>query len=168
MPIRWMTFSKAAHHRAHRRGNLHGAEQMKTKMNTYFPPTQPMPDPLRQLRVVVLLFLMALVCGSARGQMTTGSDMTDFAGTFGISAKDWSVQEASCSLGANALWPGEQATFTFFVKPGLPYKGPLKVDVVHYGTKGKPGDWWKPIVFNIHQERCHVFAPTLTPTMNLR
>ena len=31
-----------------------------------------------------------------------------------------------CSLGANALWPGEEATFTFFVKPGQPYKGPLQ------------------------------------------
>jgi len=23
------------------------------------------------------------------------------------------------------------------------------VDVIHYGTKGKPGDWWKPVVFKI-------------------
>src|SRR5208337_2847688 len=54
-----------------------------------------------------------------------------------------------CSLGANVLWPGEDATFTFFVRPGQIYKGPLTVHVVHYGTKGKPGDWWRPVVFKI-------------------
>lgn len=122
---------------------------MKTKQNTHFPRTRTLPAPVRLLRVVVLLFLVALVGGSARAQMTTGSDMTDFAKTFGLSATDWSVQETGCSLGANALWPDEAATFTFFVRPGLPYKGPLKVEVIHYGTKGKPGDWWKPIVFKI-------------------
>ncbi len=99
------------------------------------------------------LFLALLLAGlsavQVRSQMVTGSGMEDFAKSFGISAKGWSVQQAACSLGANALWPGEEATFTFFVKPGQPYKGPVKVDVVHYGTKGKPGDWWKPVVFKI-------------------
>ncbi len=75
--------------------------------------------------------------------------MEDFAKTFNLSAQGWSVQQIGCSLGANVLWPGDTVTFTFFVKPGHPYKGPVKADVVRYGTKGKPGDWWKPIVFKI-------------------
>ena len=92
-----------------------------------------------------------LLCGapSGRSQMVTGSRMEDFAKTFGISAQGWSVQQIGCSLGANALWPGDEATFTFHVQPGQPYKGPVKIDVIQYGTKGKPGDWWKPIVFKI-------------------
>ena len=81
--------------------------------------------------------------------MTTGPGMEDFGKTFGISAKGWSVQQTGCSLGANALWPGDEATFTFFLKPGQPYKGPVKVEVIQYGTRGKPGDWWKPVVFRI-------------------
>ncbi len=81
--------------------------------------------------------------------MVTGSDMEGFAEAFGLTAKDWSVQQTACSLGANALWPGETAAFTFFLKPGQPFKGPLKVDVIQYGTRGKPGDWWKPVVFRI-------------------
>ena len=85
----------------------------------------------------------------ARAQMVTGAAMEDFGKSFGLSAKGWSVQQTACSLGANALWPGEEAAFTFFVKPGQPYKGPVKVDVIHYGTRGKPGDWWKPVVFKI-------------------
>lgn len=85
----------------------------------------------------------------ARAQMVTGAAMEDFSKSFGLSGKGWSVQQTACSLGANALWPGEEAAFTFFVKPGQPYRGPVKVDVIHYGTRGKPGDWWKPVVFKI-------------------
>ncbi len=102
-----------------------------------------------RLWVAVLIFLMTFAPGLVRAQMVTGPDMEDFSKSFGISTTGWTVQETSCSLGANALWPGEEATFTFFVKPGQPYKGPLKMDVIQYGTKGKPGDWWKPIVFKI-------------------
>lgn len=86
---------------------------------------------------------------SVQAQMVTGSGMEDFAKSFGISAKGWSVQQTECSLGANALRPGEEATFTFFLKPGQAFKGQLRVDVIQYGTRGKPGDWWKPVVFKI-------------------
>jgi hypothetical protein len=102
---------------------------------------------VRLLAITLLSFLAGFA--TARAQMVTGSDMENFQNTFGITAKDWSVQQTACSLGANALWPGDEATFTFFVKPGRPFKGALKVDVVQYGTRGKPGDWWKPIVFKI-------------------
>ena len=85
----------------------------------------------------------------ARAQMVTGPGMEDFGKTFGISARGWSVQQTACSLGANAMWPGEEATFTFFLKPGQPLVGAIRVDVVQYGTRGKPGDWWKPVVFKI-------------------
>jgi hypothetical protein len=81
--------------------------------------------------------------------MTTGSAMEDFGKTFNLSAKGWSAQQIGCSQGANVLWPGDDVSFTFSVKPGQPYKGAIKADVIRYGTKGKPGDWWKPIVFKI-------------------
>jgi hypothetical protein len=95
------------------------------------------------------LLLTALCLSPARAQMTTGSEMEDFDKSFALSAQGWSVQQTACSLGANALWPGEEATFNFFLKPGQPCKGSVKVDVIQYGTKGKPGDWWKPVVFKI-------------------
>ena len=102
--------------------------------------------PLPPVAVAILGLLSA---PAASAQMTTGSAMTDFAPTFGISARGWAVEQLSCSLGANVLWPGEAATFTFFLKPGQAHKGPMNVDVIQYGTKGKPDDWWKPIVFKI-------------------
>src|SRR5512139_247125 len=95
------------------------------------------------------LALAVTSAGLARAQMVTGAAMEDFSKSFGLRGKGWSVQQTACSLGANALWPGEEATFTFFFKPGQPYRGPVKVDVIHYGTRGKPGDWWRPVVFKI-------------------
>jgi hypothetical protein len=97
----------------------------------------------------ILLVLVLSMALPLRAQMVTGSSMGDFEKTFGITAHGWSVQQTGCSLGANALWPGEQAEFTFFVKPEQTFQGSLKVDVVQYGTKGMPGDWWKPVVFKI-------------------
>ncbi len=96
-----------------------------------------------------MLLLLLSSAAAASAQMTTGPAMEDFAKAFNLSAQGWSVQQIGCSLGANVLWPGDAVTFTFFVKPGHPYKGPVKADVVRYGTRGKPGDWWKPIVFKI-------------------
>jgi hypothetical protein len=102
----------------------------------------------RILRLAMPLFL-TLSGFVAWAQMTTGSAMEDFGKAFNLSAKGWSVQQIHCNRGANVLWPGEDVSFTFFAKPEQPFKGRLKVDVIRYGTKGKPGDWWKPIVFKI-------------------
>ncbi len=102
---------------------------------------------------VSLLGLGALIwaacAGDTSAQMVTGRDMENFGPAFGVNAKDRAVQQLACSLGANVLWPGEEAAFTFHVKTGRPLKGPITVDVIQYGTKGKPGDWWRPIVFKI-------------------
>jgi hypothetical protein len=100
-------------------------------------------------RFLLAAFLVGLCGVPAHAQMVTGSRMEDFDQAFGLSAKDGTVQQIGCSLGANALWPGDEATFTFYLRPGQPYRGPVKVDVIQYGTRGKPGDWWKPVVFKI-------------------
>jgi len=100
---------------------------------------------------LVLAAAIAATCAEGRGQMVTGKDMEDFGKSFGISAKGYTVQQIGCSLGANALWPGDEVTFTFFLKADGGYKGKAAVDVIQYGTKGKPGDWWKPVVFKIAQ-----------------
>ena len=67
--------------------------------------------------------------------MVTGSDMEDFGKTFGVSAKGWSVEQTVCSLGVNALWPGEEANFTFHVKTADAFRGARRPDVVRYGTR---------------------------------
>jgi hypothetical protein len=115
-------------------------------------------------RFAAALFAVAasLACwqsAPAHGQMVTGGGMTDFKKTFALSAQREVVRQTGCSLGANVLWPGEQAEFTFFVKPGAPLKGAVRVDVVQYGTRAAQGDIWKPIVFKI--------ADTSTTSVNV-
>lgn len=114
------------------------------------------------LRALSLALTFAVTSdGPVRAQMVTGPAMENFSKSFGLSGQGWSVQQTACSLGANALWPGQEATFTFFVTPGQPYRGPVKVDVIHYGTKGKPGDWWKPVVFKIADTSSSTLDTTL-------
>jgi hypothetical protein len=110
-------------------------------------------------RIILAVVIPSLLAARCLAQMVTGSAMEDFTNTFGVSAKGWTAQQTGCSQGANVLWPGDQASFTFFVKPGQPYKGPVQATVIHYGTKGKPGDWWKPIVFK--------FAETSSSTVDV-
>jgi len=99
--------------------------------------------------------LVATVClvSSVQAQMVTGQGMEDFARVFaleGAKAKDWTAYETACSVPANILWPDDEATFTFRLENnGDPVQGPAKVHVIHYGTRGRPGDVWKPQVFKI-------------------
>jgi len=49
------------------------------------------------------------------------------------------------------LWPGDKPAFTFQIENNLdkPIEMQASVDVIRYGTKGKPGDIWKPDMFKI-------------------
>ncbi len=65
-------------------------------------------------------------------------------------ARDYTIQQLSCDLPANVLWPGEQATLRFRVtnQTSAPLKATGRVEVIHYGTRGKPGDIWEPLFFS--------------------
>jgi hypothetical protein len=105
---------------------------------------------MKAIRPLLLWIVLALTHPETLpAQMTTGGAMENFGSVFNLTAKDWSAEQIDCSLGANVLWPGDEAAFTFFIQPGQPYKGTLKAEVIQYGTKGKPGDWWKPVVFKL-------------------
>lgn len=84
--------------------------------------------------------------------MVTGYKMTDFSKCFNLSENTWEVTQTACSLGPNVLWPGDEPEFTYFLKPGKPYKGKVRVEVMKYGTRATPGDMWIPIVFKIADE----------------
>jgi hypothetical protein len=91
---------------------------------------------------------------SSSGQMVTGEKMTGFASTFGLPEHPptgWSVQEIACSQRANVLWNDSPATFKFAVKNNseVAIRGHATFRVIHYGTRGTSGDFWKPIVFKI-------------------
>ncbi len=88
-------------------------------------------------------------------QMVAGLDMPGFDQALGLPktkpATDYTAQFLASSAPGNILWPGEQASFTFQVVNAT--QQPLvvhgKVDLIAYGTRGRPGDIWVPEVFRI-------------------
>jgi hypothetical protein len=103
---------------------------------------------------VAVVSAIATIGSLGHAQMVTGEHMEDFGKVFsleGAQPRDWAAYEVACSVPANVLWPGEEATFTFRVenKGDEPIQRPAQIHVVHYGTRGRPGDVWKPQVFKI-------------------
>ncbi len=107
---------------------------------------------MRHFRLLAALAALAIPL-LARAQMVTGSGMDNFAGAFGLTGKGIEVQQTAFEIAgkdsANVLWPKEDATITFHVKPEGGYKGPIRFEVLQYGTRSIPGDIWKPQVFKI-------------------
>jgi hypothetical protein len=111
-------------------------------------------SPKRLGPVLVVSLILGPPISSALGQMVTGEQMEDFAKVFsleGAQARDWTAYETACSVPANVLWPGDEAAFTFCIENhgDHPIRGPGRIHVVRYGTRGRPGDVWKPQVFKI-------------------
>ena len=98
----------------------------------------------------VLAFLsIACTCNqSLLAQMVMGRDIPGFSQTMGAAAanekKPYSCQFISSSAPGNVLWPDEQATFTFQLvnNSSAPMIGKGKVELIGYGTKGRPGEVW--------------------------
>lgn len=64
-------------------------------------------------------------------------------------SRDFSIQELSCSVPANVLWPVDKAKLTFRIvnTSAAPLSGSGTIKVIHYGTRGRPGDIWEPEFF---------------------
>lgn len=104
----------------------------------------------------ITLFALIELAVPACAQMTSGEKIPGFAQTFGLSdraPRDWAVREIASDPPANVLWPKEQAKFTFRIENKGPDAIAAKaiVHVVHYATRGTPGDFWKPIAFKIDE-----------------
>jgi len=104
----------------------------------------------------VWLLACVLVAGQhAAAQMVTGADMTDFGKVFGLDRNPptdlYAAELVRSSVPTNILWPGDQPSFVIRVssRANTPINVTGKVDVIAYGTKGKPGDVWVPTVYRI-------------------
>lgn len=103
---------------------------------------------------LTILLIITTLRSSTSAQMVTGQQMEDFDTVFsleGARAQGWTAYQIACSVPANVLWAGDEATFTFRIENQgqEPIQGPGRIHVVHYGTRGRPGDVWKPQVFKI-------------------
>lgn len=90
----------------------------------------------------------------ARAQMQTGPNMKDFDKIFGVKSfeREYAFQLSLLSLSApgGVYFPGQQPRVSFQIRnnrdQALRVAG--KVEVIPYGTRGLPGDIWKPEVFS--------------------
>ncbi len=93
--------------------------------------------------------------------MVTGSDMPGFAATLRLGpeapSQSHSIDELAMTVGGNlspnVLLPAEKATFTLLIKnKGLQrLKASAHIEVIQYGTRGRPGDSWTPEMFRIRE-----------------
>jgi hypothetical protein len=111
--------------------------------------------PMRAIAGILLLCWALAFAAHSPAQMVSGRKIPGFAGTFGVPAEDvnkpFSAQFVSSTAPGNILWPGEQAGFTFQLanNSGEPIAADGKVEVIAFGTKGRPGDIWVPDMFKI-------------------
>ncbi len=88
-------------------------------------------------------------------QMVEGSNIPGYEKTMGVDKKNdqkpYSCQFISSTAPGNILWPGEQADFTFQLvnNSDKAIKTNGKVELISYGTKGRPGDVWTPDMFRM-------------------
>ena len=111
------------------------------------------------LRHLCAFLVFASFGSTLSAQMVTGSDMTDFGKSLGLEpdriSRSYTIQELSFTIaghsGPNVLWPGEQydLKLLFINKSNHPIHASGSIEVIHFGTKSKPGDIWTPVVFPI-------------------
>jgi hypothetical protein len=108
---------------------------------------------------LILLVLIAVAGVPLWAQMVTGPDMTNFGEALGLTpalqTRSYTVEELSAQVAehcsANVLLPGESVRMTllFRNKTNRPIHAQGSLEVIQFGTKGKPGDVWSPAVFRI-------------------
>jgi hypothetical protein len=117
--------------------------------------------PVRLCGTGALLILIGSAA-PAHAQMVTGESMPGYAGAFGLReaqrSRAVSVQQtavrAGDSEGANVLWSGERATFTFrFVnRTNQPLEAEGFFELIAYQTSVPVGDVWVPRVTRLKTE----------------
>ena len=103
-----------------------------------------------RIRAWAAVLAVAALASPAHAQMISGDRIPGYAETFGVVLHErsypYTAQLIECTAPGNVLWPGDTPSFTFQIVSHLdtPLAVQGKVDVIAYGTKGRPGDIWKP------------------------
>jgi hypothetical protein len=104
---------------------------------------------------LVLLGGALLLGASARAQMKSGEAMKNYEQVFGVQINQHSypydITLIDSTPAGNVLAPGEQPAFTFLLKNNgaEPIHEAGQIHVLHYGTRGIPGNIWLPELFKI-------------------
>ena len=103
--------------------------------------------------VAATIMIVCTVTGM-RAQMVTGHNMTDFDKVFRLTRNAPAAYRAEIvksAIPGNILWPGEKLTITIKVenRTDSPIASAGRLEIIGYGTQGKPGDVWVPTVIGI-------------------
>lgn len=94
--------------------------------------------------------LLMLACLQTEAQMTAPTEWVNYEAIFGVKNNlrvyDYDVAVIASSTSTNVLWPAEKVTYTIQVVNNLneAIKTAGKIDLIHYGTKGRANDVWLP------------------------
>ncbi|MBO9732516.1 MAG: hypothetical protein J7623_27990 [Chitinophaga sp.] len=97
-----------------------------------------------------IIALILISAGNAMAQMKAPEEWVNYETVMGVRNHlrqyDYSVALVHATEPTNVLWPGEQPRYTIQVVNQL--NGPLvaegNIELISYGTKGRPGDIWLP------------------------
>lgn len=129
--------------------NVFGRDRVLVCIRTESVVSQYMLRSAGSLIVAMLLGIEVLVA-----QMVSGKDIPEFASTFGItSGTDTGVLAylAKSSIAGNVLWPGDSVEMLVQLQNTTDAEVLLDgtIEVISYGTRGRPGDIWIPEMFRI-------------------
>ncbi len=104
-----------------------------------------------------MLMLAMIVSFNSMAQMKAPQEWVNYEQVFGVKNNqrqyDYDVTVIRSSTHSNVLWPGEQPSYTLQIVNHL--KAPLvadgRIDVISYGTRGRPGDIWLPEVVKLKE-----------------
>lgn len=104
---------------------------------------------------VAACMILSAIALPAAAQMVSGSRMPGFAEAFGVQLDrrtyPYTATLIESSAPGNILWLGEQPKFTIQLvnNTDSPMRMKAKMDLIRYGTRGHPGDIWKPDVVKL-------------------
>jgi hypothetical protein len=117
----------------------------------------------------ILLLFFAAFAIQVNSQMVEGRDIPGFERTFGLDfkAKAQSVTAVAVesSVPGNVLWPGDRARFTIQLQNNGERAAVVsgRLEVIAYGTRGRPGDVWVPEMSKIREAGSVPFECRLAP-----
>lgn len=92
---------------------------------------------------------------AVHAQMVDGKSIPEFGAVFGVEVSrtqfDVNAYLIRSSVSANILAPNDslRLTIQFSNSRDVAYRGRVKVEMIHYGTRGRPGDIWVPEMFAV-------------------
>jgi len=108
-----------------------------------------------KLKSLYALLVCIILLQQVNAQMKNPSEWVNYEHVLGVKNNlrhyDYYVTLARSSTSTNILWPGEQPDYTLQLvnNTNMAIKTTGKINIIRYGTKGRPNDIWLPEMVKI-------------------